>query len=132
MSDDATNPEHYQCSDSQYEPIKVIEAWGLGFCLGNVLKYISRAGKKGDRIEDLKKARWYLDREISRSEQSSAKDRAKDNDGWIEHDGSDKFKCPVDPETLVIIKMDGYGDYFEYLPAKEWHWGPVTHYKIKP
>lgn len=59
------HPAHYGGSENLYEAIKVIEAWGLGFCLGNAVKYISRAGKKGDLIEDLKKARWYLDREIA-------------------------------------------------------------------
>jgi hypothetical protein len=60
------HPEYYGGKDNPYEAIKVIEAWGLGFCLGNTLKYISRAGKKdqGATLEDLKKARWYLDREI--------------------------------------------------------------------
>lgn len=47
----------------------MIEAWDLGFCLGNALKYIARAGRKGSRIEDLKKARWYLGREIARATQ---------------------------------------------------------------
>ena len=64
------HPKHYGGADNTYEAIKVIEAWGLGFCLGNTVKYISRAGKK-DRaktLEDLKKARWYLDREIARHE----------------------------------------------------------------
>jgi Protein of unknwon function (DUF3310) len=56
------HPTHYH--PGTYEAINVIEAWDLGFCLGNTVKYISRAGRKGDRIEDLKKARWYLDREI--------------------------------------------------------------------
>jgi hypothetical protein len=62
------HPPHYGGADNLYEAIKVIEAWGLGFCLGNTVKYISRAGKKdaGTELEDLKKARWYLDREISR------------------------------------------------------------------
>jgi hypothetical protein len=64
---DAINhPEHYGGSDSTYEAIKVIEAWELGFCLGNVIKYISRAGKKGSKLEDLKKAQWYLNHEIER------------------------------------------------------------------
>jgi hypothetical protein len=62
------HPAHYGGELSPYEAIKVIEAWGLGFCLGNVVKYVSRAGKKGDRIEDLKKAAWYLQREIERGE----------------------------------------------------------------
>ena len=57
------HPAHYG-GDTVYEAIKVIEAWGLGFCLGNTIKYISRAGKKEDRLEDLQKAKWYLDREI--------------------------------------------------------------------
>jgi len=60
------HPEHYGGSDSTYESIKVIEAWELGFCLGNVVKYISRAGKKGNKLEDLKKAQWYLNREMEK------------------------------------------------------------------
>jgi hypothetical protein len=63
------HPEHYG-GDEPYETIKVIDAWGLGFCLGNAVKYISRAGKKFDTLEDLKKARWYLDHEIQRMEES--------------------------------------------------------------
>lgn len=59
------HPIHYGGKSNPYEAIKVIEAWGLGFCLGNCVKYIARAGKKGDAIEDLAKARWYLDREIN-------------------------------------------------------------------
>lgn len=64
------HPAHYGGADNPYEAIKVIEAWDLGFCLGNVVKYISRAGKKPGEamLKDLKKARWYLDREISRIE----------------------------------------------------------------
>lgn len=58
------HPKHYG-GDNIYETIKVIEAWELDFHLGNVVKYISRAGKKQDILEDLKKARWYLDRKIS-------------------------------------------------------------------
>lgn len=58
------HPAHYG-GDNTYEAIKIIEAWGLCFHLGNVVKYILRAGKKGDAIEDLKKARWYLDRKIA-------------------------------------------------------------------
>jgi hypothetical protein len=64
--DQVNHPEHYGGSESTYEAIKVIEAWELGFCLGNVVKYISRAGKKGSKLEDLKKAQWYLNREIEK------------------------------------------------------------------
>ena len=60
------HPAHYGGADNTYEAIKVIEAWELGFNLGNVIKYISRAGKKGSKLEDLKKAMWYLNREIDK------------------------------------------------------------------
>ena len=62
------HPEHYGGEDDPYEAIKVIEAWSLGFNLGNTVKYISRAGKKlpDKELEDLEKARWYLDREIQK------------------------------------------------------------------
>ncbi len=66
MSSKVDHPTHYGGADNPYEAIKVIEAWGLGFNLGNTAKYISRAEKKGSPIEDLEKARWYLDREITR------------------------------------------------------------------
>ncbi len=60
------HPKHYGGEDNPYEAIKVIEAWDLGFHLGNVVKYIARAGKKDAVLQELKKARWYLDRKISR------------------------------------------------------------------
>jgi hypothetical protein len=65
-------PEHYG-GDRVYEAIKVIEAWELDFCLGNVVKYVSRAGKKDPtkELEDLEKAKWYLQRRI---DQLSSKD----------------------------------------------------------
>jgi hypothetical protein len=66
MTEAVNHPAHYGGADNPYEAIKVIEAWGLGFNLGNAVKYISRAGRKGSRAEDLRKARWYLDREIER------------------------------------------------------------------
>lgn len=66
MSEKVNNPSHYGGSDNPYEVIKVIEAWGLDFLLGNVIKYIPRAGKKdpNKEIEDLEKAAWYLNRKI--------------------------------------------------------------------
>lgn len=76
------HPAHYGGADNPYEAIKVIEAWGLDFCLGNAVKYISRAGKKGDALEDLKKARWYLDRLIQRMEASrSAVNQPREKSG---------------------------------------------------
>lgn len=68
MPEAVDHPAHYGGADNPYEVIKVIEAWELGFCLGNAVKYIARAGKKGDMVEDLKKAMWYLKRRIDRLE----------------------------------------------------------------
>lgn len=67
------HPAHYGGKDNPYEAIKVIEAWELGFCLGNAVKYISRAEKKGATIEDLKKAVWYLQHEIQQREKAELK-----------------------------------------------------------
>lgn len=70
--DKVNHPSHYG-GDSTYEVIKVLEAWGLNgnARLWNAVKYISRAGKKdpAKTIEDLKKARFYLDREIKQLEE---------------------------------------------------------------
>lgn len=94
--EEVNHPLHYGGKDNPYEAIKVIEAWQLGFCLGNTVKYVARAGKKvfvprrsdtrptdlqaqltaytGEAREsilrDLKKAQWYLNREIERLEAS--------------------------------------------------------------
>jgi hypothetical protein len=61
------HPAHYGGAANPYEAIKVIRAWGLGFALGNAIKYIARAGRKPGEsaLDDLKKARWYLDNEIA-------------------------------------------------------------------
>lgn len=58
------HPQHYGGQDNLYEAIKVIDAWDLGFSLGNTVKYISRAGKKDKELQDLKKALWYLQHHI--------------------------------------------------------------------
>lgn len=62
------HPAHYKAGGM--EAIDVIESFDLGFCLGNTTKYVLRAGRKGDAVEDLKKARWYLDREIANREKT--------------------------------------------------------------
>lgn len=63
--DNVTNPDHYT-DGRKYEPRKVIMDWDLNFYLGNVVKYISRAGRKGDGLTDLLKAKQYLEWEIER------------------------------------------------------------------
>jgi hypothetical protein len=64
--DPVNHPPHYKTGG--VDTIDFIEAKDLNYRLGNVVKYVSRAGKKGDPIEDLKKALWYLDREINARE----------------------------------------------------------------
>ena len=64
MKEAVNNPEHYGGANNPYEAIKVIDAWDLGFNLGNTVKYIARCGKKDDEIQELEKAAWYLNNEI--------------------------------------------------------------------
>jgi hypothetical protein len=73
------HPTHYR-KNTGHEAIDVIEAWQLNFNLGNVVKYISRNGLKDpDKyIEDLEKARWYLDREIGIRTESLTGSSTKD------------------------------------------------------
>ena len=65
--DEVNRPAHYL--GKGMEVIEVIEAFDLGFRLGNCVKYVLRAGKKGDAVLCLKKARYYLDREIAKLEE---------------------------------------------------------------
>jgi hypothetical protein len=61
--DDAVNaPAHYVGGGRSVEPLSVIEDWKLGYHLGNALKYISRAGRKGNEIHDIRKGIYYLER----------------------------------------------------------------------
>ena len=66
MQEKVNHPSHYGGKDNPYEAIKVIDAWNLDFCLGNVVKYVSRSGKKDNnsKEQDLKKALWYLEHEL--------------------------------------------------------------------
>jgi hypothetical protein len=64
--DPVDHPAHYNQHPSGVEVIRITEH--LNFCKGNVVKYVLRSGYKGDEIEDLRKAAWYLDREIKRLE----------------------------------------------------------------
>ena len=68
MSDGVKHPAHYGGGGNPYEAIRVIEAWDLNFNLGNVVKYVARAGKKDKEtlLGDLEKAREYLTFEIER------------------------------------------------------------------
>ena len=69
MSDQVNHPPHYTGHPSGVECIQVTEH--MNFCRGNAMKYLWRAGEKSNELEDLRKARWYIDREIARLEASS-------------------------------------------------------------
>lgn len=62
--DPVDHPKHYTQHPSGVECIEIVEH--MNFNRGNAIKYVWRAGDKGDEIEDLKKARWYIEREIAR------------------------------------------------------------------
>lgn len=62
FDDKVNHPSHY--NTGKYEVIEVIDDWGLNFELGNAVKYIARAEHKSNKIQDLNKAIWYLEREI--------------------------------------------------------------------
>jgi hypothetical protein len=68
LTDNVNSPNHY--TTGGIETIDFIEAKKLGYNLGNVVKYVSRADYKGRLIEDLRKAEWYLKREIANMEKS--------------------------------------------------------------
>lgn len=73
-TDSINHPAHY--TFSHIEVIDAIEAWELGFHLANVIKYVARADHKGRALDDLRKARWYLDREIQLREGKAQHDPA--------------------------------------------------------
>ena len=64
MNDPVNHPKHYTEHPSGVECIEITEH--MNFCVGNAIKYLWRAGLKGEQVEDLRKARWYIDREIAR------------------------------------------------------------------
>jgi hypothetical protein len=72
MTDPVNHPAHYGGADDPYETIKVIECYGLegSFRLASAYKYLDRAGKKGEALQDLRKALWYLE-------------RFRDQDDWV-------------------------------------------------
>lgn len=71
-------PKHYT-EGRRFEPKDVIRDWGLNFNLGSALKYIARAGRKGDVVEDLEKAREYLAFEIEALKAERGRERSTHN-----------------------------------------------------
>lgn len=87
MNDIINHPSHY-CEGRKYEPIDVILDWELNFTLGNTIKYISRAGRKDDIIQDLEKAEFYLKKEIDRLKKARQE------------------KCEEEEANMIKVKYD--------------------------
>jgi hypothetical protein len=104
------HPSHYGGADNPHEPIVVIEHYKLGFNIGNTVKYLLRAGKKDNILQDLKKASWYLLREIGNIEAEREAERKRG-------DEPRKTSEPVhDKETCKYIEE-------EVRPAKDGRFG---------
>ena len=80
VNKNVSHPSHY---NQGIEAIDIIESWELNFSLGNAIKYILRSPYKGKQIEDLEKARWYIDREINRLKDEEAH---KKEEEWSDDD----------------------------------------------
>ena len=129
MTHDPVNrPSHY-AEGRRYEPIAVIEDWSLGYHLGNALKYISRAGRKQNTIEDLRKAVWYVNREIERLEGDTQEEEAVQH--FLAENAYDEIcladQCgnlwdpttgPIEPPEDCIV-AGGFVDYYGAQAAQD-------------
>ena len=118
------HPAHYGGANNQYEAIKVIEAWQLDFCLGNAVKYISRAGKKDDIVQDLKKANWYIQRKIYQLEPTKSESKNITFDSLIEQldkliEESSKKEFDYFEKGFVMLETYEYAQKLAYMNAKE-------------
>jgi hypothetical protein len=115
MVTDNINPDHYRSHPSGVECIQVTEH--LNFCIGNAIKYLWRAGLKGDAVEDLRKAAWYIDREIKRLSDVVPSPTYADE---YKIDPTGPRRCPtcqwLDQET------DQCGHQFPQLCGREYDW----------
>lgn len=92
MSDPINHPSHY--TFGKYEVIDVIEDWNLPFHLACVVKYIARAGKKDNAVQDLLKARWYLERYLSNLQAESEPDKPPVNYPYAAGFPLGPIRCP--------------------------------------
>jgi len=97
--DNVNHPPHYKAHPSGVECIEITEH--LNFCLGNAVKYVWRAGLKKDAVEDLKKAVWYINREIQRLENGQEKRVRK-----LKPREYSESNIPFDSSEFVATKSD--------------------------
>lgn len=98
VNDVVNHPSHY--TDGKFETIEAIESWRPGYHFGNAIKYISRAGKKSKdtELEDLRKARWYIERYLDYHHQEA---ESIDSIGYAKDKGLDLNL------TLAVIYLAG-------------------------
>lgn len=115
MKDLINHPPHYQGTGG-LEAIEVIERYGLGYHLGNAVKYLLRAGKKGEAEDDLKKARWYLRRWVDLYVEGKADEPMADDDVLDWHDPpaiADAFGLSGPHSAAAIAVLEAAAFAFE-------------------
>jgi hypothetical protein len=131
MGDIIKAPSHY-VDGRKYEPKDVIRDWGLNFNLGSAVKYISRAGRKGDKLEDLRKAKQFLEFEIEAVETEDSKDNigmtckeAAVNGDAIAKSYEEAFKISEEIDKEIERKTSWYTNgilgqwyYYQNIPDK--------------
>ena len=128
--DPINSPSHY-AEGRKYEPIDVIADWELNYRLGNVCKYISRAGRKNCAIEDLKKAAFYLNREIEALEASKSPYSVTYEDVLQDYaacatEGAVRLTEPADEQWDDVPQYQKKQGFFDdFLGQAEWDTTPA-------
>jgi hypothetical protein len=138
--DNVSRPSHY-AEGRKYEPKDVIRDWGLNFNLGSAVKYISRAGRKGPILEDLRKARQFIDFEISAIEAQKAEENdGKENADALNKDLTVKYisragrKGPIRDvfKTMSDAKVSAMGAACQIVLKKRKSFNEVASWGISP
>jgi hypothetical protein len=96
-----SHPKHYDKGDSTYEPYKVIKAWNCNFNIGSAIKYLARYKNKWNAIEDLKKAKQYIDFEIESLQSEAETETVKHEE--IKNDNQQSTKQSNDCEINTLV-----------------------------
>ena len=94
------HPSHYDTGDKTYEPYRVIEAWGCNFNIGSAIKYLSRYEKKWNPIEDLEKAKQYIDFEIER-----LREYQPNGERFVKHEPDEMFDRSSEIDDIGVIPV---------------------------
>lgn len=119
LYDAVYRPRHYNTNKHGIEVIEITER--MDFCVGNAVKYISRAGHKNDAVEDLKKAVWYLNRSLLNAKNESEIKKSKlshKEESFV--NGSDiSDGCKKALRIILLGYISGKINYFSAIQAKE-------------